>query len=88
MLFNERPTVNLHTLSDKIKGRDKFPREAGLALQASQLAQWKSKLQPWAFQALAEEAQLQNLTLPDDATGYDVWRNDSLTLFVVELVKP
>jgi hypothetical protein len=72
-------------LSNLIKGKDRFPLEAGLAMQATQLQGWAKKLTPEAMALVQEEACLQNQTLPDDATGYDVWRGDSITLFVVEM---
>lgn len=75
--------MNLHRIPDLIKGKDKFTKEDALARQAKQLAAWKVKLQPWAYALLEAEAQMQNETLPNDAVGWDVWRGDAITMFVV-----
>jgi hypothetical protein len=55
----------------------------GLEIQRLDLQEWRKKLAPACFAALAAEAERQNDKLDHKtATGYDVWRGDNPTTFV------
>jgi len=77
--------MNLSSLTQKLKGADRFPKQAGLDMQRACLAKWKTKLNLPAYTRLCEEINLLNGSLPEDAVGYDVARGDTLTLIVVEM---
>jgi len=65
--------------------RSEFTKEKGIELQAYHLQLWASKLKPDVLEALKERIQLENDNLPNDATGYDVFRGDQITNAVIDL---
>jgi len=59
--------------------RKAFTVEDGIAIQASQLANWKTILIPEAYEALEEYAQRNNDKAKD---GFDICRGGDLTNYI------
>ena len=69
-----------------VNHRERFTVEAGLTLQTQHIEQWNKCLTPEAQQRLQAHAVYQNEMMPKDATGYDVWRGQHITDYVVEVL--
>lgn len=61
----------------------KFTVLDGLHIQAEDLARWRKKLNAEVYTALKMEVDHKNFDLSENATGYDVFRGQSLTEFVL-----
>ena len=64
--------------------RSEFTKQKGIELQAYHLQLWTEKLKPEVLEALKQRIKLENDNLPNDATGYDVFRGDQITNAVIE----
>jgi hypothetical protein len=60
-----------------------FTVNDGLAIQLSNLIQWKTVLNNQTFEALQEKCARENEKLSENNNGYDVFRGDNLTSFVI-----
>ena len=65
--------------------RSEFTKQKGIELQAYHLKLWAEKLKPEVLEALKQRITLENDNLPNDATGYDVFRGDQITNAVIDL---
>lgn len=64
--------------------RPKFTINEGLAVQARQLEEWRTKLNAECYLALFDQVKEENLTLdPTRNDGYDVWRGNDMDTFVI-----
>lgn len=73
----------LRCLADRVK----FPVEAGLEIQTSDIERWSKVLHPSVVAGLHDEAARHNAELRtlDDPCGYDVWRGEDINQFVIGL---
>lgn len=65
--------------------RSEFTVEKALVLQGNHVRIWCDKLQPEAAEALKTRIKNENKALPEDATGFDVFRCDQITNAVIDL---
>lgn len=63
--------------------KPQFTIQDGLDLQESHLNQWKRKLNTQTYKALANECFERNKLLSDKDTGFQVFRGQDLTTFVL-----
>ena len=63
--------------------RENFTKAMGIKIQTKQIADWGRLLKPVVLSDVKAEAQRRNENLPDEASGYDVWRGTSIETFVI-----
>ena len=63
--------------------RSKFTVEDGMMIQFCDLAKWKTKLNTKCYRALQAECLEQNKLLSEKDSGFQVFRGEELTKFVL-----